>query len=199
MQRILWLVVIGYLLWSLFAPPPKAYWRGQLIIQDPVQNSDDLPPPWVRGKDTFTPRAHYQIKAVVLSTYHYWFGSDEDDLAPYDFALGWGPMSDAAVVNALKVSQRGRWYNYSWTKDPPLDPREIAQHSANNHIIPANKKILKGVASVRRLDSVFLKGYLVSIARADGWHWDSSLSREDTGGGSCELFWVESVEIVKRP
>jgi hypothetical protein len=199
MQRILWIVVIGYFLWSLFAPLPKADWQGQLIFEDPAQNSEALPASWVRGKYTFTPKARYQIKAVVLSTYHYWFGADEDDLAPYDLALGWGGMSDAAVINALKVTQGGRWYNYSWRKNPPLDTGGINSQSSNHHIIPADKKILRKIASIRRLDSVSLKGYLVNISRADGWHWNSSLTREDRGGGSCEVFWVESVEITKRP
>jgi hypothetical protein len=40
-----------------------------------------------------------------------------------------------------------------------------------------------------------MKGYLVKISKADGWHWISSLKRDDTAGGSCELFWVEEVSI----
>lgn len=28
-----------------------------------------------------------------------------------------------------------------------------------------------------------------------GWRWRSSLSREDTGDGSCELVWVERLEL----
>ena len=40
-----------------------------------------------------------------------------------------------------------------------------------------------------------MKGYLVKITKADGWHWISSLKRDDTGGGSCELFWVEEVSV----
>ena len=27
----------------------------------------------------------------------------------------------------------------------------------------------------------------------DGWRWRSSLTREDTGAGACELVWVERI------
>jgi hypothetical protein len=199
MKPVILFSLLILVVWFVFIRQPEAGWTGQLIFEDPAQNSEALPAPWVRGKYTFTPKARYQIKAVVLSAYHYWFGAEEDDLAPYDLALGWGAMSDAAVINALKVTQGGRWYNYSWRKNPPLDTGEINLHSSNHHIIPADRKILSKIASIRRLDSVLLKGYLVSISRADGWHWNSSLSREDTGGGSCEVFWVEFAEITKRP
>jgi hypothetical protein len=30
---------------------------------------------------------------------------------------------------------------------------------------------------------------------SSGWRWVSSLSREDTGAGACELIWVESLSV----
>lgn len=40
-----------------------------------------------------------------------------------------------------------------------------------------------------------LAGKLVRVDAPDGWHWQSSLTREDTGHGSCELVYVESVIV----
>jgi hypothetical protein len=37
---------------------------------------------------------------------------------------------------------------------------------------------------------------VVSTRDADGWRWDSSLSREDSGPGACELVWVEAVALT---
>ncbi len=42
---------------------------------------------------------------------------------------------------------------------------------------------------------VDLKGYLVHLTADKGWHWKSSLRRDDNGGGSCELMWVEEIKI----
>jgi hypothetical protein len=52
--------------------------------------------------------------------------------------------------------------------------------------------------SVSADDVVSLWGYLVEVRGDDGWKWRSSLSRHDTGGGSCEVVWVERLEI-RRP
>jgi hypothetical protein len=199
MKKIASVIAVVVILWVLFAPQPQAKWNGQLVPGDPVQNSDALPAPWVRGKYTFTPKARYQVKAVVLSKHHYWAGADEDEIAPYDLALGWGPMSDAGVINTLRISQSGRWYNYFWKGSPPLDLNEIVRHSSNHHIVHADRQVLSQVSAVQKLDLVSMKGYLVDVSRADGWAWTSSLSREDNRGGSCELFWVEDIERVRRP
>ena len=42
---------------------------------------------------------------------------------------------------------------------------------------------------------VALEGYLVKVISKDGWRWQSSLTRNDTGNGACEVIWVEEVEI----
>lgn len=39
-------------------------------------------------------------------------------------------------------------------------------------------------------------GYLIEARRDDGWHWRSSLTRNDTGNGACELIWVEDLEVL---
>jgi hypothetical protein len=41
--------------------------------------------------------------------------------------------------------------------------------------------------------TIALRGYLVELRAADGWQWRSSLTREDTGDGSCELMYVQAV------
>jgi hypothetical protein len=42
---------------------------------------------------------------------------------------------------------------------------------------------------------IVIKGYLVEVKTDEGWRWKSSLKRDDTGGGSCELVWVEEINI----
>ena len=48
---------------------------------------------------------------------------------------------------------------------------------------------------VRAGSVVRIEGLLVEANRDDGWRWRSSLSREDSGGGACELLWVERLEL----
>lgn len=46
---------------------------------------------------------------------------------------------------------------------------------------------------VRRGDVVRIEGFLVDASRADGWHWKTSTTRNDTGAGACELVYVERI------
>ena len=140
------------------------------------------------------PVASYDIRAKVLSIERYRMGRDAA-LSPVDFALGWGPMSDQTVLGQLQISQGGRWYQYHWESQPPIEPGMIARHSANTHLIPADSSVKKDLLNIERGQVVRLKGMLVNVEHADGWKWRSSTRRDDTGGGSCELMWVTEVIV----
>jgi hypothetical protein len=45
---------------------------------------------------------------------------------------------------------------------------------------------------------VRLQGYLVRVEAPGGWQWNSSMTRDDTGNGACEVMLVQSVERVER-
>ena len=143
---------------------------------------------------TIKPVAQYSIRAKVLSTERYRFGR-EADLSPLDLALGWGPMSDATNIEKLNISQSNRWYFFSWKKSPPISSDLIMKTSANTHMIPANADIKSRLLNIKKGEVVRLEGYLVNVTHADGWTWRTSLSRDDGGGGSCELMWVTDITI----
>ena len=151
---------------------------------------------WKVGEFKFEALAEYDIKARVLSRNNFSMG-EESELSPFDLALGWGPMSDQSVIDKIDVSQRNRWYN--WYSDHlPIPIREVSLNSANVHIIPKDETIEEKFDKVYKGSLVEMKGYLVKVTKADGWRWISSLKRDDTGGGSCELFWVEEVYVMNN-
>ncbi len=191
MKKLLALAVIVATGWLYFREPP-ATWRGMPAAAEPVQTDTRVPAPFAHDGYTITPLARYAVTAVVLGRERY--RNDRGaELSPVDLALGWGPMSVASVINELKISQSGRWYEYRWPNEPPLDPGVIATHSANTHCLPADAEVRRQLLEVKRLDLVTLEGCLVEIKGADGYRWRSSLSRTDTGGGSCEVFWITKV------
>jgi hypothetical protein len=150
-------------------------------------------PPFRLGRANVTPLAGLSLQARVLSREDYSSGA-EAEFSPTDLALGWGPMAAEGMADRLDVSQGGRWYRYHWGADgPPLPPDQIVRNSANMHLIPADAAVAAALARVRAGDTVRLEGWLVRIERDDGWRWLSSLSREDQGGGSCELVYVCSL------
>ena len=61
------------------------------------------------------------------------------------------------------------------------------------HMIPANAAVAATLADVQEGQRIRLSGQLVRVDGDDGFTWSSSLSREDTGNGACELIWIEQL------
>ncbi|GAB3361045.1 hypothetical protein [Lysobacter tyrosinilyticus] len=138
---------------------------------------------------TLTPLAGFSIDARVLSRRDY--RSDrEAELSPTDLALGWGRMRDDAVLARLDISQSARWYHYRYSGEPPIPQREIDRSAANMHMIPGSEAIADQLEDIEPGARIRIDGWLVEANTPDGWHWRSSLSRDDTGGGACEVVYV---------
>lgn len=144
-----------------------------------------------------TPMASYDIKAKVLSKKIYKRDTGAD-ISPVDFAFGWEKLSDEFYANheAIKITQGWRWYKYRYEKEYPLKFPYINLHSANTHIIPANDVVKKQALAIKKGSIVHMTGNLVRVNRDDGWKWQSSLTREDSGAHACEVFYVKTIEII---
>lgn len=192
-----------YLILLLLTVITYNYWQSPKTVEDqryaccPEQIDLEQKLGWEFKDFNILPLAKYKIEARVLSRENYWLGV-QSQLSPIDLALGWGEMSRTSIYNKLKISQGGRWYSYSWdSAGPPIEVSEIIKSSANVHIIPANEKIAKKLKRVKRNDTIRLQGYLVRIENQDKtWHWESSLTREDSGDGACEVLWVEELNFI---
>jgi hypothetical protein len=117
---------------------------------------------------------------------------------PLDLAMGWGRMSDSDVLQHIDISQSGRFY-YWHVQEFPIPRREIETSSANMHMIPADADVKNQLEQVRTGEVVHLEGFLVDASRPGGWHWNTSLTRDDTGAGACELIYVERVDVEPAP
>lgn len=131
----------------------------------------------------------------VLSRENYNIG-ETAKISPVDFALGWGKMADPNVYKQISIRQSNRWYYWRYENTPPIPHREIETQSANTHLIPATQAIAEQLAKIDRDDLIQLKGHLVEVTGENGFVWRSSLSREDTGNGACELMLVEEVSVI---
>lgn len=184
------LCYLGYRQWD---SSPLGHPPGVLVREQPVQVET--------GSSVFrlddyilTRRARFELRARVLSKEPYYFGRTAD-LSPIDLALGWGVMSDSAVLDEIDISQGGRWYHTRYELPPPVDERLIVANSSNMHMIPARKDIEGALKNLRIGDIVDIRGFLVDVDHASGWYWRTSLSRTDTGDGACELVYVESLFV----
>jgi hypothetical protein len=158
-------------------------------IEDALQSAQTAIP-FRAGNAQLTPLAGFSVDGRVLSREDYQYGR-ESQFSPTDLALGWGPMSAPGLADKLEISQGGRWYRYHWGGEgPPLAPADIATHSANMHMVPASDEVARALSQVRADEKIRLDGWLLRIDGDEGWHWQSSMSRDDAGAGACELVLV---------
>jgi hypothetical protein len=188
------LLIAALLVWGAYSwwgQRAVDYGPGVVAAEAPEQTAVDGAPPFDQQGYKLTPLARFDVRARVLSREDYHLGR-EADLSTTDFMLGWGRMSDEAVLADIEINQANR-FGFWRVREFPIPQREIETSAANMHLIAADSGIARQIAEVRRGQVVHLRGYLVRADAADGWHWVSSLSRDDKGAGACELFWVEQL------
>jgi len=191
------LALIAVLLWMGRSPPPVPE-QTELpqvsllpVVAAPLQQRLSPVAELPFGQYSLRLLAEFALEARVLARERYRLGR-EAELSPWDFALGWGRMAEPDIARQFTIRQSGRWY-YWRTEQLPIPQREVEISSANMHLIPANDQVRQALDRVASGSMVRLRGFLVEARGEDGWRWRSSMSREDTGDGACELILVTEV------
>ena len=166
-------------------------------LQTPCVSLDPIIKEFKNGQFTITPVAEYKLSGMVVSKKSY---SDDWDgkISPMDLAIVWGKLAEPEYGRYITFSQGSRWYHYKWKEGSSIEGSYVITHSGNHHIIPATENIRRAIKTVKNKDKVILEGLLVNIKgtyQGRTVFWNTSLSRNDTGNGSCELFYVLKVRI----
>ena len=76
-----------------------------------------------------------------------------------------------------------------------MSARDTIAHAAQIHAIPATDEIESRLRRLRPGQVVQLAGYLVDVRGNGGFAWNTSLRRDDTGDGACEIMWIEHLYV----
>jgi hypothetical protein len=192
--------------WHFFPPLPGGGVRrpGPFPAEKTPKQTAPRAAPFSRsgwgGEFKFTPLAHYQVYGKVMGADHYHFDWTST-IAPEDFCIVWGGLTEPKVLSQLKIRQDFRWCFWEYGENFPYDNGYIGRNMANTHIIPGSPAIGRAAGRVRVGDWVEMEGELVHV---DGTvsggtvNWTSSTSREDTGNGACEVMYVTSLHLRGR-
>lgn len=192
------ITIVGIIIAVVFAYiSNKNIYHG--YISDPVQTYISNPSKInIEGSDDNVEAsilAEYSIEGVVKSKKLYlWDYSSQ--VSKYDVALAWGDLNNEEIDKHISYSQGGRWYNFCYSPDAPVGSSYISKHSANVHLIHKDINILAKLIGISKNSHIKLKGYLVKVHFKDA-EWKSSLTRNDTGNGACEIMYVTDVEIIE--
>ena len=184
------MLVAGYA-WLDDRPVPHL--PGVLAPGEPAQSPPTDDRPWQYRGYRIAPLADFSLHARVLSTLRYRWDRGST-LAPYDLAVGWGEMSDSVRLADFRVEQGSRYFTL-YPRGEGSELRQALRQSANMHLIPANSEVRRAIAMAKEGSLVTLRGRLVAVSGADGFTWRSSLRRDDTGDGACELVWVDEFTV----
>ncbi len=168
---------------------------GQIIAPDPpIQRMLDDAPKLDYQDLVLQPLAEFEFDARLISLAWYSRGA-EASYSPVDLGIAWGRMSDSAHLDALEWRHGNRFLNYRYATVPPIPQRELDSSIANLHVLPSSPALLRQIEALRPGQRIIGRGLLVAAKRADGWHWTSSLTRDDTGAGACELIWLTEIDV----
>ena len=192
MKMLLWLGIMAATGFAVIQPEDKISYPDHFSVDVIPQQEETAVKEFNLNGYLLKPLADFSIEARILS-YRKYSNDKEAELSPIDLAVGWGPMSREQILEKINVSQRGRWYFWQ-TDNFPIPRKEIEQNSANIHMIPADDSIKDRLMKVKVGSIVKFKGQLVECSQSN-WKWRSSLTRNDTGDGACEVIYVTSFSI----
>jgi len=177
----------------LFPPSTIAQPAGLIVAANPpVQRALTGSAPQTFDDLSLQPLAEFAFDARLISLAWYSSGA-EARYSPVDLGIGWERMSDSANIDALDWRHGSRFLNYRFSDQPPIPQSEIDRSVANLHILPASDSVLKQIERLRPGQRIVGRGLLVNARRADGWYWNTSLTRDDTGAGACELLLLTDI------
>jgi hypothetical protein len=211
-KNIALLAILCFCGWQLFTragcelwvsrPKPVAIVTEPIdLVSDPLQTDDNLPGPIQverpHGSFTLTPAARYKISGLVVSIKRYYMDW-ESFLAPIDVGFAWGDTILPQNLKDLSFDHGNRFLHWHYRPTLQLSQLYLIAHTSNNHLIAANPTITRAIETLRVGDKATLEGYLVNVsgtAESRPIIWRTSLVRTDTGGGACEVIYVERVRI----
>jgi len=203
MRKLFWVLGgLAVVLWWLHGLPQGGPARQRIDWSaDPVQVDADVHGPTFErvtshGKVTFHPRATFEASGVAASAEHYLL-DPVAFLSPVDVVLTWGHLPESPYKEKISYSQMTRYYFWR-TRATDLDLTYISRHSANMHLLPSNANLKKAVAKIGSGDAVRISGLLVDLVTDRGLYWNTSMTRDDTGPGACEVIWVQELQIGNR-
>jgi hypothetical protein len=174
------------------------------LQEEPLQKPLEEPKTIEHKKGRLISMANFETTARVLAVKSYWIGR-ESEIAPFDIVIGWKDYAQPQTAKRIEFVQYGRQYIFPGSDKKSL-PNEIARHTANIHVIPANKEVLEKLKTIKVGKITRIRGQLVNFSgkaanaffweeHRKTWGWKTSLTRNDRGHRASEILYLEDVEF----
>lgn len=148
---------------------------------------------------TVQPLYEYRITGMVVSRR---FSKNlaerrSDYLNMMDVGMIWGQNLEAEIYQNVKFHNNGVRLHWQW-KDRATGGRLRGTQLSNNHLLCTDPELKQRIRALNRGDVIRLKGCLASYTGLGGGVRGSSVTRTDTGDGSCETVWVDELTVLRQ-
>ena len=157
-------------------------------------------------KYNVVPLANYEIWGMITTHNNinawYNFYHDKNSVNIKDVCVIWGDNLSSKVYTAMTFKS-GEWTCYPDWKYPlnrDLVEKFRSNKLSNNHLLSDKPAVLNTIKKMHIGDQIYLKGILASYgtdSTPERYYRGSSLTREDTGNGACEVMFVDEAKILK--
>ncbi|MEE9311105.1 MAG: hypothetical protein V3V10_01710 [Planctomycetota bacterium] len=179
---------------------PDASDIHQKVRQQPIQGAYSGPQFTLQHNGhsyVVEPVATYDISALVVGENDL----SEDTITKYglsqDFGLIWGENTSDDRFHEYKFSNSSYVLFAEVPNGTPFNANEIG----NVHLLPATPAMAEILDDIEPGAQIRMQGKLINYSRTDlgPGKRKSSLIREDSGMGACEVMLVENVEVMSNP
>lgn len=153
---------------------------------------------------TLSPRATYAIAGLVVSQHrgdallNLYHQADPGNIK--DVCVVWGEAITNGSYRKVEFWSGEFTCSYRWSGI--LAPPFIAEKMSNNHLIPATPAVAAQIDAIHVGDQIRMTGLLVDYQVAkDGreiFTRRTSLIRNDTDNGACEILYVTDLAVIAR-
>ncbi|MCD4780747.1 MAG: hypothetical protein K8S27_09400 [Candidatus Omnitrophica bacterium] len=185
---------------------PKPYDILPALLEEPQQTETTQQPFKLTKKNvtyTIKPLYDYDLSGLIVSCRYtqgfvnYYHKNWGDVINVKDVCVIWGDNLKNFAYQKFKFKSSS-WTCYYHTKNRAAYDQFKTNKFSNNHLLSADKNLLKKMLVAKKGDQVHFKGYLAEYSHDGGFKRGSSVSREDTGGTACETVFVKEFEIIKE-
>lgn len=185
---------------------PSRLTVAPVLMNEPIQSPTlKLPLQTQRNGNAYQiqPVFEYEIWGLVVSDHNssgwddYEHARWNDYLNTKDICVIWGANLSNSHLADLKFSH-GQWTCYVQTKSGEAWQEFQINKLSNNHLLPASAQIEKIIRRAHVGDEIHIQGQLVNYSVNNGPPRNSSITRDDTENGACEIIYVDDFEIIAR-
>lgn len=152
---------------------------------------------------TVQPVADYSLKGLVITQNDISSFADiyhtKDSVDFKDICVIWGSNAENSAYKKMKFWSEP-FTCWAQAKDSETNRTFNFADLSNNHLLSRDSEIIERISKVKEGDQILIEGQLINYSKKETPNHirKTSITREDTRNGACEIIMVDNFEVLKE-